>query len=140
MVQFLDRMSHVQRLRHVATTRSHRESTRARILLVGSLVLILGGFWWWRHGVIVAHATFDPGIAPFSIEVRKVPVPVTKSSHFIISLFRGQYVVTSFRYFWPGYTPEHVEISWSCINHFSVTFDKKYEATCDWNWGQGATW
>src|SRR5438309_865835 len=41
---------------------------RARILLVSLLVLILGGFWWWRQGEVVARATFDPGIAPFSIE------------------------------------------------------------------------
>jgi hypothetical protein len=73
---------------------------------------------------------FDPGIAPFTIEVRRVPVPVTNSKHFIISLYRGQYVVTSFRYFWPGYTPEHVRISWPCMNQFTVTFDDKYEARC----------
>ena len=30
----------------------------------------------WRKGVVVATAKFDPGIAPFTIEVRKVPVPV----------------------------------------------------------------
>jgi hypothetical protein len=113
---------------------------KARIILIATLALLFGGFWWWRNGKVVAHATFDPGIAPFTIEVRKVPVPVTNSSHFIISLFRGQYVVTSFRYFWPGYTPKHVTIAWPCISHFSVTFDGKYEAICDWNWGRGASW
>ncbi len=102
--------------------------------------LIMAAFWWWRQGEVVARAKFDPGIAPFTIEVRKVPVPVTNSKHFIISLYRGQYVVTSFRYFWPGYTPERVKISWPCINHFSVTFDEKYEAICEWSWGRGATW
>ena len=46
-----------------------------------------------RKGEIVATAAFDPGIAPFTIEVRKVPVPVTNSHHFIVSLHRGEYVV-----------------------------------------------
>jgi len=40
----------------------------------------------WRKGEVVATAKFDPGIAPFTIEVRKVPVPVTNSYHFIVSL------------------------------------------------------
>lgn len=93
-----------------------------------------------RTGEVIATAEFDPGIAPFTIEARTVPVPVTSSKHFIISLYRGQYVVTSFRYFWLGYTPERVAISWPCINRFTVTFDDKYEATCDWSWGAGATW
>jgi hypothetical protein len=93
-----------------------------------------------RAGEVVATATFDPGIAPFTIEVRRVPVPVTNSKHFIVSLYRGQYVVTSFRYFWPGYTPERVHVSWPCINRFTVTFDDTYEASCDWRWGAGATW
>jgi len=107
-------------------------------------LLILGAgisaHWWWRRGEVVAKAEFDPGIAPFTIEVRRVPVPVTNSKHFIISLNRGQYVVTSFRYFWPGYTPEHVRISWPCMNQFTVTFDDKYEARCVWSWGAGASW
>jgi hypothetical protein len=113
-----------------------------KALLLGVLVsaLMMGGFWYWRQGEVVAAASFDPGIAPFTIEVRKVPVPVTKSKHFIVSLYRGQYVVTSFRYFWPGYTPERVKISWPCINRFTVTFDDTYEAICDWSWGGGATW
>ena len=72
--------------------------------------------------------------------MRRVPVPVTNSEHFIVSLYRGQYVVTSFRYFWPGYTPERVRISWPCVNHFTVTFDDRYEASCDWSWGAGAAW
>jgi hypothetical protein len=107
------------------------------------LLLLLAGFAamrWWRSGVIVAQAQFDPGIAPFTITVRRVPVPVTASKHFIVELYRGQYVVTSFRYFWPEYTPERVRISWPCLNHFSVVFDEKYEANCDWSWGAGATW
>jgi hypothetical protein len=93
-----------------------------------------------RKGEVVATASFDPGIAPFTIEVRRVPVPVTNSKHFIISLYRGEYVVTSFRYFWLGYTPERVRISWPCVNQFTVSFDDKYEATCDWRWGAGASW
>ena len=119
--------------------------TRVRRLLWPLLpLLILGACitanWWWRRGDVVAKAEFDPGIAPFTIEVRRVPVPVTNSKHFIISLYRGQYVVTSFRYFWPGYTPEHVRISWPCMNEFTVTFDDKYEARCVWSWGAGASW
>lgn len=106
------------------------------LVIIGSL----GTFLWWRKGVVVASAKFDPGIAPFSVEVRKVPVPVTNSEHFIVSLYRGQYQVTSFRYFWPSYTPERVTISWPCINRFVVTFDDKYEATCEWSWGSAATW
>ncbi len=114
----------------------------ALVLLPGLLLFLLisGAFLWWRQGTVVASAEFDPGIAPFTIKVRKVPVPVTHSSHFIVELYRGQYVVSSFRYFWPGYTPERVNISWPCINRFTVTFDDKYQATCDWNWGAGATW
>src|SRR5712664_3994138 len=111
-------------------------------LLIALLVFgaVLAGLWWWRRGEVVAKAEFDPGIAPFTIEVRRVPVPVTNSKHFIVSLYRGQYVVTSFRYFWPDYTPQRVRISWPCINHFTVTFDDKYEASCDWNWGASASW
>lgn len=105
------------------------------IIAVGELC-----FWYWRHGVIVARAEFDPGIAPFSLSVRRVPVPVTASNHFIVDLHRGEYVVSSFRYFWGGYTPQVVRISWPCINHFSVFFDEQYEATCDWEWGKNAIW
>jgi len=101
---------------------------------------VLAAMWWWRSGVIVASARFDPGIAPFTIQVRRVPVPVTASKHFIVELYRGQYVVTSFRYFWPEYTPERIRISWPCLNHFSIMFDEKYEAICDWSWGAGASW
>jgi hypothetical protein len=114
--------------------------TKPIVLGLLAFLLIMAAFSWWRQGEVVARAEFDPGIAPFTIEVRKVPVPVTNSKHLIISLYRGQYVVTSFRYFWPGYTPERVKISWPCINHFSVTFDEKYEAICEWSWGRGATW
>jgi len=116
---------------------------RARKIMIGYVViigLVSGGFWWWRHGTVVARASFDPGIAPFTVEVRKVPVPVTRSRHFIVSLYRGQYVVTSFRYFWPGYTPSHVTIAWPCIDTFTVTFDEQHVATCHWRWGQEATW
>jgi hypothetical protein len=65
--------------------------------------IFIAGLWLafvvWRHGTVVAEAKFNPGIAPFTIEVRRVPVPVTNSKHFIVELYRGQYVVTSFRYF-----------------------------------------
>jgi hypothetical protein len=91
-----------------------------------------------RRGEVIATAEYDPGIAPFTIEVRRVPV--TQSKHFIVSLSRGEYVVTSFRHFWPGYTPERVHVSWPCIDRFTVTFDDDYVATCDWSWGAGATW
>ena len=110
-------------------------------LIMLCIIGLLGlGWWWWRSGSIVARAEFDPGIAPFTIVVRRVPVPVTHSKHFIIELYRGQYVVTSFRYFWPNYTPEQVAISWPCINRFTVIFDDKYEASCEWSWGSGSTW
>lgn len=111
------------------------------MMVVGICIILFpsGMLFWWRQGKVVAEATFDPGIAPFKIKVRSVPVPVTNSRHFIVSLYRGQYVVTSFRYFWPGYTPEKVSISWPCMNHFTVHFDN-YTATCDWQWGAEATW
>ena len=49
------------------------------VLVVGALVLAgsVIAFKLWRRGTIVAEATFDPGIAPFTLTVRKVPVPVT---------------------------------------------------------------
>lgn len=94
----------------------------------------------WREGKIVASAQFDPGIAPFTIDVRKVPVLVTKSEHFVVTLYRGQYPVTSFRYFWLNYTPKKVTISWRCIDRFTVRFDDLYEANCEWSWGKGAQW
>ncbi len=108
------------------------------ILLVFAVSLVPLSIW--RRGTVVAEAEFNPGIAPFKLTVRRVPVPVTDSQHFIVELTRGQYVVTSFRYFWAGYTPQHVEISWPCIERFTVTFDRSYTATCDWSWGAGATW
>src|SRR5262245_33758831 len=114
-----------------------------QIVLIAGLIIILilpVSFWGWRQGEVVAKAEFNPGIAPFTIEVRKVPVPVTNSQHFIVSLYRGQYVVTSFRFFWPDYTPQQVKISWPCIDRFSVIFDDKYEAICEWRWGSGASW
>ncbi len=105
------------------------------VIAAGQVVLRI-----WRHGTVVAEAQFDPGIAPFTLTVRRVPVPVTHSDHFIVELRRGEYVVTSFRYFWAEYTPLRVKISWPCIEHFTVTFDESYVATCDWSWGAGATW
>lgn len=92
------------------------------------------------QGKIVAEATFDPGVAPFKLSVRRVPVPVTRSDHFIVELTRGQYVVSSFRYFWAGYTPKKVTISWPCLEHFTVTFDDVHVATARWSWGAAATW
>jgi hypothetical protein len=94
----------------------------------------------WREGVVVAEKEFNPGIAPFRLEVKRVPVPVTHSYHFIVSLYRGEYVVTSQRVFWPDYTPTSVSLSWSCIDHFTVTFDKDHEVSCDWKWGRTANW
>lgn len=104
------------------------------VLLVG-----LAG-WFWRAGSVVAEAEFDPGIAPFDVSVRKVPVPVTGSSHFIIELSRGQYVVTSHRAFFQNHTPERVSIDWDCIQTFQVRFDDDYVVQCDWEWGVGARW
>jgi hypothetical protein len=48
--------------------------------------------------------------------------------------------VTSFRFFWDGYTPEKVSIDWKTLNHFAITFDQKYVATADWHWGREAVW
>ncbi len=101
---------------------------------------IIVGFFVWRAGRIVARATFNPGIAPFDIAVREVPVPVTHSRHFIITLSRGQYPVTSFRYFWVSYTPKSVRIEWPRLESFRVIFDERYVATCNWSWGEEATW
>jgi hypothetical protein len=98
------------------------------------------GHFFWRAGSIVAEATFNPGIAPFDITVREVPVPVTNSHHFIITLKRGQYPVTSFRYFWLAYTPKSVKIEWTHLETFKVIFDERYVATCNWSWGREATW
>jgi hypothetical protein len=94
----------------------------------------------WRAGSVVAEATFDPGIAPFDVTVREVPVPVTQSHHFIVTLKRGQYPVTSFRYFWLQYTPKSVRIEWTRLETFKVIFDDRYVATCNWSWGKEATW
>jgi hypothetical protein len=94
----------------------------------------------WRAGGVVAEATFNPGIAPFDLTVREVPVPVTRSHHFIITLRRGQYPVTSFRYFWVKYTPKNVKIEWTRLETFKVIFDDRYVATCHWSWGKEATW
>ena len=115
-------------------------SRRIKAILLAILFVPLIAHGIWRMGRVVAEAQFNPGIAPFHLTVRRVPVPVTQSSHFIVELKRGQYVVTSFRYFWPEYTPEHVKIGWDKIDHFTVTFDNQYVATCDWSWGREATW
>ncbi|HET7208830.1 MAG TPA: hypothetical protein VFI95_19790 [Terriglobales bacterium] len=104
------------------------------------LIAATSGFFWWRAGKIVAEASFNPGIAPFELTVRKVPVPVTHSDHFIITLRRGQYTVTSFRYFWIGYTPQKVRIEWPRLESFNVIFDERYVATCKWSWGAQAMW
>lgn len=104
------------------------------------LVLAQGAWWFWRSGSVVAEAEFNPGIAPFQITVREVPVPVTGSHHFIVTLSRGQYPVTSFRYFWVGYTPKKVSINWPQLEAFTVTFDDKYVASCRWSWGNQASW
>jgi hypothetical protein len=111
-----------------------------KTILLPLPIIIIVSYLWWREGNIVATATFNPGIAPFRIEVRSVPVLVTNSRHFIVSLYRGQYVVTSFRYFWTDYTPKNISINWSCIDHFTVNFDDKYQAICDWHQGRGANW
>ena len=98
------------------------------------------GYHVWREGEEVAAATFDPGIAPFRLTVREVPVPVTRSHHFIVTLKRGQYAVTSFRFFWVRYTPRTVRIEWTRLESFRVIFDERYVAQCDWSWGKSATW
>jgi hypothetical protein len=112
----------------------------AIVVPVAILAAIVVGFFVWRAGGIVATASFNPGIAPFDITVREVPVPVTRSHHFIITLKRGQYPVTSFRYFWVSYTPKSVRIEWMRLETFKVIFDERYVATCNWSWGREATW
>lgn len=113
------------------------------LAIVMALVLFtaaIAGHFIWRAGRIVAEAKFDPGIAPFDVTVREVPVPVTRSHHFIVTLKRGRYPVTSFRYFWTGYTPGKVRIEWTRLETFKVVFDERYVATCNWSWGREATW
>ena len=115
---------------------------RNLIIIVCAIIFIgsVAAHFLWRDGTIVAKARFDPGIAPFDITVREVPVPVTNSHHFIVTLKRGQYPVTSFRYFWIGYTPKKVRIEWTRLEAFNVIFDERYTATCNWRWGSEATW
>lgn len=115
---------------------------RNLVIVIATAVFIAGfaGHFFWRAGSIVAEARFDPGIAPFDITVREVPVPVTRSHHFIITLKRGQYPVTSFRYFWTAYTPKSVRIEWTRLETFKVIFDERYVATCTWSWGREASW
>jgi hypothetical protein len=112
------------------------------VIVIGVAIFTTGivGHFIWREGSIVAKATFNPGIAPFDITVREVPVPVTNSHHFIVTLKRGQYPVTSFRYFWTAYTPKSVRIEWTHLETFKVLFDERYVATCNWSWGKEATW
>jgi hypothetical protein len=112
----------------------------ALVIPIVIFTAVIVGFFLWRAGSIVAAATFNPGIAPFNITVREVPVPVTRSHHFIITLKRGQYPVTSFRYFWVSYTPKSVRIEWTRLEIFKVIFDERYVATCNWSWGREATW
>jgi hypothetical protein len=115
---------------------------RNLIIIVCAIIFMgsVAAHFLWRDGTIVAKARFDPGIAPFDIAVREVPVPVTQSHHFIVTLKRGQYPVTSFRYFWIGYTPKKVRIEWTRLEAFNVIFDERYTATCNWRWGSEATW
>lgn len=112
------------------------------VIVIALVIFAAGvvGFLFWRTGRVVARATFNPGIAPFEVTVREVPVPVTGSHHFIITLKRGQYPVTSFRYFWVAYTPKSVKIEWTRLETFRVIFDERYVATCRWSWGREATW
>jgi hypothetical protein len=116
---------------------------RKNLIIIACAMIFIGGVavhFLWRDGTVVAKARFDPGIAPFDITVRGVPVPVTNSHHFIVTLKRGQYPVTSFRYFWIGYTPKKVRIEWPRLETFKVIFDERYTATCNWSWGKEATW
>jgi len=110
------------------------------VIAVAVFAAAVAGHYIWRAGRIVAETTFDPGIAPFDIAVREVPVPVTRSHHFIVTLKRGQYPVTSFRYFWIDYTPKSVRIEWTRLETFKVVFDERYVAICNWSWGREATW
>ncbi len=112
----------------------------ALIIAIVTFAASIAGFFLWRAGSIVAEARYNPGIAPFDITVREVPVPVTHSHHFIITLKRGQYPVTSFRYFWLAYTPKRVRIEWTRLETFKVIFDERYVATCTWSWGREAAW
>jgi hypothetical protein len=123
-----------------AARERNRKAFTTLAAVLGVVVIATVGFYVWRRGTVIAEAKFDPGIAPFTLTIRKVPVAVTDSSHFIVELRRGQYVVTSFRYFWPGYTPNRVRIDWPCINYFTVTFDDAHIAKCEWSWGKQAVW
>lgn len=118
----------------------YRGQNLAIVVVLVLFTAAIAGHFIWRAGRIVAEAKFDPGIAPFDVTVREVPVPVTRSHHFIVTLKRGQYPVTSFRYFWTGYTPEKVRIEWTRLETFKVVFDERYVATCNWSWGREATW
>lgn len=112
----------------------------AVFVFIGVFTAAIVGHMVWRAGHVVAEARFNPGIAPFDVTVREVPVPVTQSHHFIITLRRGQYPVTSFRYFWVRYTPKKVKIEWTRLETIKVIFDDRYVATCNWSWGREATW
>lgn len=132
LIAFLTSIDLSLRLRH---PRNLIVIACAMIFMAGVSVHFL-----WRDGTVVAKASFDPGIAPFDITVREVPVPVTHSHHFIVTLKRGQYPVTSFRYFWIDYTPKKVRIEWPRLETFKVIFDERYTANCSWSWGSQATW
>ena len=110
------------------------------IFIVVMFLIFESGWRIWRNGKVVAEAEFNPGIAPFTLTVREVPVPVTRSHHFIVTLRRGEYPVTSFRYFWIDYTPTKVRINWPQLQSFTVTFDDTYAASCNWSWGNRAVW
>lgn len=129
LLTFLDRSLKLQHPRNLAI-----------VIAVMVFSLVIAVHYVWRGGKIVAEASFDPGIAPFDITVREVPVPVTKSHHFIVTLKRGQYPVTSFRFFWIAYTPQKVRIEWKRLETFNVIFDERYVATCNWSWGKEAAW
>ena|ERR1051325_696655 len=118
------------------------QSRRSKWAFLGPVLILFVylAFEFWRNGKVVAEAEFNPGIAPFTLTVREVPVPVTNSHHFIVTLRRGEYPVTSFRYFWDDYTPKAVKINWPTLKSFTITFDETYIASCDWNWGNSAVW
>ena len=118
----------------------YRATVVVSALILAAVLSMMVSVRIWRHGRVVAEASFNPGVAPFTLTVRRVPVPVTDSGHFICELRRGEYPVTSFRFFWIGYTPTRVTIFWPTLNHITISFDDKYLATCDWHWGRQAVW
>ena len=81
--------------------------------------------WNLKEGVVVAEAEFNPGIAPFTVEARRVPVPADAFQAFLsLSLFTAwRHVVDVIPVFlaWQ-IRREKAEIDWPSMNHFSVTF------------------